>query len=200
MKILDRTIGLIVIKTTVMVSMVIIAIQSFLALVQQFSLVGTHGYTVRQALLFVPMQLPIAFYQLFPMAGFLGALIALSRLSASSELIVMRVSGVSIVRIGWSVIKASILMIVFITVLGEVIGPSLQVKSEQMEQAIISPDSKDVLLKSIWLHQGDTFTHIGKLENANTMTDITRYHFNNNDQMTQVTSAKMGQLQDGQWL
>src|SRR3990167_7054153 len=97
--ILDHYIARTVIMATLLVSVVVIGIQSFLALIQQISFVGQNGYTIWKACSFTLMQLPAEFYQIFPMAGFLGAMVGLSRLSATSQLIVMRVSGVSVARI-----------------------------------------------------------------------------------------------------
>ncbi|EKD76920.1 MAG: hypothetical protein ACD_42C00533G0002, partial [uncultured bacterium] len=131
MKILDRYIRRTLIISTIMVSAVIIGLQSFLSLVQQFHYVGDHDYSMWRAFLFVPMQLPAQFYQLFPMAGFLGALIGLSRLASTSQLIVMRASGVSVMRIAWSVMKAGILMIIVVTAIGEGMGPHWQLQSER---------------------------------------------------------------------
>lgn len=199
MKILDRYIRHAVIFSTFLVSAVIIGIQSFLALIQQFQYVGRYGYTMLQAFLYVPMQLPAQFYQLFPIAGFLGALIALTRLSSSSQLIVMRASGVSIKRIAWSVMKAAVLMIVVVTAIGEGVGPLLQQHSEQARQKMLSSQHHDSLLESVWLHQADGFTHISQLKNQDTMIDITRYRFDPSGRLTQVVDAKSGRLVDGQW-
>src|SRR3990167_4750567 len=192
MKILDRYIRHTVIFSTFLVSAVIIGIQSFLALIQQFQYVGQYGYTMWQAFLYVPMQLPAQFYQLFPIAGFLGALIGLTRLSSTSQLIVMRASGVSIKRIAWSVMKAAVLMIVIVTVIGEGIAPVLQQYSEQARQKTLSSPNHVSLLDSVWLHQADGFTHISRLTNKNTMLDITRYRFGSDGRLVQAINAKSG--------
>ena len=70
--------------------------------------------------------MPAELYQLFPVAGFLGGLIGLGRLASTSELIVMRAAGVSIARIAWAVVKAALLMLVVITVVGEWQAPTWQ--------------------------------------------------------------------------
>lgn len=200
MKILDRYIRSTVIISTVLVSAVILGIQSFLSLVQQFQYVGQHGFTMVQAFLYVPMQLPAQFYQLFPIAGFLGALIGLTRLSSSSQLIVMRASGVSIVRITWSVMKAAVLMIIVVTAVGEGMGPSLQQHSELMQQKTLSASSgQHALLSNVWLHQHNGFTHIAVLKNQKTMLDIVRYHFVDSGQLSGVTAIKSGYEHNGQW-
>jgi len=199
MKILDRLIRRTIILSTLSVNAVIIALQSFLSLVQQFNFLGQHGYSLWNILAFVPMQIPAQFYQLFPMAGFLGALIGLGRLSMTSELIIMRASGVSIMQIAWSVTKTALVMIIVVTAIGEGIGPLCQQKSAQMQQAALSSSTHASLLKSVWLHQGNSFTHIGALKDHDTMIDITRYRFTRNDRLDQATSAVSGRLMDHRW-
>lgn len=199
MKILDRYIRRTVISTTLLVSLAFAAIQAFLALVQEFQYIGTNHYTLSKAFIFVPMQLPAQFYQLFPMVAFLGTMIGLGRLSSSSQLIVMRTSGVSIARIVWSVMKAAIIMIVVMTILGEGMGPVWQQKAENIHQTALYPSSSHGILKSIWLHHGSSFTHIGELKNDNTMSNVTRYQFGSDGQLQRATYAQSGQMVNGQW-
>jgi lipopolysaccharide export system permease protein len=199
MHILDRYISRTIIVSTLMVSAVIVGIQSFLAVVSQLQSVGVQHYTVWDALLSVPMELPSQYYQLFPMAGFLGAMIGLGKLSASSELIVMRSAGVSMKRIAWSVMKAAILMIIFMTWFGEGVGPLWQQHAEKMRYDDLSPTHTAVLLKSVWLHEGNTFTHIHHLENNNTMKGIVRYQFDGNGKLLQTSAAETGKNDGAGW-
>lgn len=199
MKILDRYICSTLIKSTLMVCLVIVVIQSFLSLVQQFQYVGQNNYTMWDAFFFMLMQVPAQFYQLFPMSGFLGVLIGLSRLAANSELIVMRASGVSVFRIAFSVIKAALIMIIIATIIGEGIAPSLQQQSEKVRETLLFPPKTHSLLNSIWLHDGNTFTRIGVLENQNAIFHITRYRFNMNGQLDEATLARSGKLEKTEW-
>lgn len=199
MKILDHTIRNSILISTLIISAVILALQSFLSLIQQFHHVGDAQYTMWKAFLFVPMQLPTQFYQLFPMVAFFGVLIGLTRLSSTSQLIVMRASGISVMRIAWSVIKTGILMIIVVTIIGEGAGPHWQQQSARMRQAALFPPLKNSLLESVWLHQGNTFTHIDELKNKDEMEDITRYHFSSGGRLERATTAPSGYFEKGEW-
>lgn len=199
MNILDYYIRRSVLVATGLVSVIIIGLETFLTLMQQFHDAGVKGYGLWQAFLFVPMQLPAQFYQLFPMAGFLGALIGLGGLSASSQLAVMRASGVSVNRILWSVLKAAILMVVVMTIIGEGVGPWWQQKAAIMKQKILFPASDGSLLQSIWLHQGNNFVHIGAVVNKDTLQDITRYQFSTQGDLQAASFAKTAQRINGMW-
>lgn len=199
MKILDRYILKQLVVSTAFVSLVLIAIQSFLNMVQEMHLIGTGDYGLIQVLTYVLMQLPASFYQLFPMGLFLGCLVGLGRLAASSELIVMRAAGFSIMRIGYSVVKAALLMIVVVTVIGEGFGPYLQKVSNTMRQHWLDPAPKAAVLSDVWMRQGDSYVYVAHIKNNQTIEGLTEYSFYPDGRMKQITSAKTGVLQSGQW-
>lgn len=199
MKLIDRIVVVHIIESTLLVSAVILSIQFFLNIVQEFYAIGTHDYTVWHAFLFSLMQLPAQFYELFPMAGFLGALTGLGRLSATSQLIVIRMSGVSISMLVTSVIKAALIMIIIVTVLGEGLGLHWQQKADTWRRAWIAGKTNAETLHSIWLRQGNHFTHIGQLNSQDTISDVTRYYFSNNDRLLRASYAPTGKLENGHW-
>lgn len=199
MKKIDSIIRDSIFISTLMVSAVIVGIQSFLSLVQQINFVGQQGFGLWQALLYVLMQLPAQFYQLFPIAGFLGALIGLSRLSSTSQLIVMRVSGISMIQIAWSVMKTAIIIIFVVTLLGEGVGPLLQQQSEQLRQNELFPRGHAAILESVWLRQGNGFIRIGRLTGQHAMMDVTRYYFEPSGRLSRASVATSAQWINGQW-
>ncbi len=199
MILLDRYIRREVIWATLFVSLVLIAIQSFLMFMQQLHDLGQEQYGLFQVFMYVPMQMPTQFYQLFPIAGFLGCLIGLGRLAQSSQLIVMRASGVSIARIAWSVIKTAVLMIIVVTVIGEGLGPIWQQKSELMRQLALHTISSTGLVQSVWLREDNVFTHIQQIETDTKISGLTRYHFNAQGLMQKATYADAGKLINDQW-
>lgn len=200
MILLDRYIRHEMILSTFFVSMVLLAIQSFLIFIQELRYVGEAQYDLWQAIIYVLMQLPADYYQLFPIAGFLGCLIGLGRLAQSSQLVVMRASGVSIVRIAWSVIKTALLMILVATILGEVIGPILQQQAQTRHDAALQTTSKQLLGKSIWLREGNVFTHIQKIVTDHFIEGVTRYIFDAQGHLAKATFADSGQLTQGAWI
>lgn len=199
MTLLDRYIARTIIISIMLVCAVIIGMQSFLLIIAQLQDVGLKNYTFLHAFLFALMALPAQFYPLFPMAGFLGAMIGLSKLSASSELIVMRSAGVSMQRIGVSVMKAGILMVILMTLLGEGLGPVLQQQADKMRHRDLHPAANHTLLHSIWLHQNNRYTHIHQLINQNTMQGVTQYIFSENGRLLQTSQAPRGKYVQGQW-
>lgn|SRR3990167_948944 len=199
MTLLDRYIRKEVMIATLFVSLVLVAIQSFLLFMQELKYVGQEQYGLLQVFIYVPMQMPSKFYQLFPIAGFLGCLIGLGRLAQSSQLIVMRASGVSIVRIAWSVIKTAILMIIIVTVIGEGFGPFWQKKSELMRQLSLHTISKTGLMQSVWLREGNVFTHIDQIKTKTAISGLVRFYFDAQGRMTRTAYASSGKYIQHNW-
>jgi lipopolysaccharide export system permease protein len=148
------------------------------------------------------MLMPAQFYMLFPIAAFLGALIGLSHLAGTSQLIVIRASGVSILQITWSVMKAALGMVVMITLLAEVFVPKLQYiysLAESNKSVSLHALPSLPVPQSIWIRQGNVFTHIDGFDNVNTMRGVTRYFFGQNDQMKRVAYADLGRFENKRW-
>lgn len=200
MRILDRYILKQLVASTLFVSLVLISIQSFLSLIQEMHFIGKGHYGLSEVITYSAMQLPVGFYQLFPMGLFLGCLVGLGRLATASELIVMRAAGVSVLRIAFSVIKAAVLIILLVTIVGEGFGPYLQKTSNVMRTAWLSTEKPSAVVKNIWLRQGDRYIYVEQIDNNQTIQGVVEYLFHASGRLKQITTAKTGVLRHGQWM
>lgn len=199
MRILSRYIYSHVIMSTLMVVFVLVGIESFMEFVGQLSDIGVGNYGVWEALMVVPLQLPSNLYQLFPMAGFLGSLIGLGRLASTSQLIVMRAAGVSILQISWSVIKAAILMIIVVTVIGEWIAPHWLNHAMQLKTIAMKKHNEVNQLEGVWLHKDNSYINIGLVTRNSKMVNITRFDFDDQDRLKRVALSHLGKRVNGKW-
>ena len=199
MRILNRYIRSHVIWATAVVIFVLIGIESFMEFVGQLSDIGVGQYGIVQALIYVPLQLPTDLYELFPMAGFLGSLIGLGRLASSSQLIVMRAAGVSVAQIAWSVIKAAMIMIVVVTIIGEGIAPRLQYKADTIKSWEMEQGGRLKTLYGVWLRHGNSYVYINSVPSTTKIQGIVRFDFDDHRHLLRVSSAKAGRLVNNQW-
>ena len=199
MHILNRYIGFHVIWSTAVVVFVLIGIESFMEFVGQLSDIGVGNYGVLHAFLFVPLQLPTDLYELFPMAGFLGSLIGLGRLASTSQLIVMRAAGVSIVQIAWSVVKAAILMIIVVTVIGEWVAPHWQNEAIHLKEVAMGKQKRNIQLESVWLHRGNSYINIAAVSAASMLWNISRFDFDKENQLKRMVYAVSGKKTNRGW-
>lgn len=197
--ILNKYIRRQVIFSTLLMGLIVLGIESFLVFVAQLSDIGVSNYDIFKSFIFVPLQLPTLLYQLFPMIGFLGSLMGLGKLAASSELIVMRASGVSIHQIGLSVIKTAVMMMIVVTFIGEWVGPILQAKSNNMKQSAMGHATGLSAMNGIWIHQGDSFVNIDSVLSATQIQGITLYQFADKNRLLAAKLADNGVLVNKKW-
>ncbi len=177
MPILNRYIRSTVISATILVVLVLLGVECFAQLVGQLPYVGTQNYGVVIMLQYILMELPASLYMAFPIAAFIGCLIGLGRLANSSELTVMRANGVSIAQITWSVVKAALIMLVIVTVIGECIAPQLQMDADIMQANALGKSSMLQTNKQIWLYHNDHYIYIDNIVNKTHIEGISEFMF-----------------------
>mgnify|MGYP003693838575 CR=1 FL=1 len=78
------------------------------------------------------LQLPSRMYELFPVATLIGTLFALAQLVSSSEYTVMRVSGASLLQVGWALMRIGIPLSIVTFLAGEFVAPQAALLSQQV--------------------------------------------------------------------
>ena len=106
-----------------MVMLGLLAMFSFFDLIQELDSLGRGNYDISKMLVFVLLSIPGHVYDVVPVAVLVGMMYSLGTLARNSELIVMRVSGLSIVNIGYILIKVGLLFTVITFFVGELITP-----------------------------------------------------------------------------
>ncbi len=198
MKIISGYIRQSILESTLLCLLTLAGVQCFINLINLSGDLGKGSLTLGMAVLVVLMKLPADLYQMFPMVGFVGCLLGLGRLSSNSELIVIRSSGVSVARIALSVVSAAVIMIVLMTVVGEVIAPSLS----ESAQYIKHPDQKHgaAHLHDVWLHEGQSFVYIAQVQSSDRMRSVSRFDFDDQHHLIAYWKAPHAIKVNQQWV
>jgi len=199
MRILNRYIASHVISATALVVLVLVGVESFMLFVGQLSDMGQAHYGLLQSMVYVGLSLPSNFYQLFPMAGLLGCLLGLGRLASTSQLVVMQTAGVSVSRITLSVIQAAILMLIVVTIIGEVLAPRLQHQADDYKAVALNRAIGLHAFGGTWLHDGRNFVYLRSLVSQKALRDVTVYSFSPSYRLMAISYAKRGNLVQGRW-
>jgi len=200
MKILNKYIGKNIIETTALVVLTLLALEAFIQFTREFPYLDSGSYGLKEVLMYVPLTLPLNIYQLFPMAGLLGSILALGLLSSHSELIIMRTSGVSFLKISLSVMKTALLLTIVMAIIGEVIGPYLKNVAQAIKTESISNGQTIVTQKGVWLRNKNIFVHVEKTLPSNHIQDITKYTFDNANRLQSTALAKDGYYNNNKWV
>ncbi|MFT4060343.1 MAG: LPS export ABC transporter permease LptG [Legionella sp.] len=177
MRILDRYIAKTVLTSIGLVTLMLVGLQIFILFVDQLSDLGKLDYGIMQAAIFVLLQMPYQVYLFFPMASLLGCLIGLGIMANHSELVVMRASGMSILQITAAVLKASFLVIVLVTILGETLVPYMAHYANDYKMSAVSGGQTLRTSKGFWLRNHNDFISIGLILPDNVLRNIYQFRF-----------------------
>nr|WP_035921279.1 LPS export ABC transporter permease LptG [Legionella moravica] len=177
MKLIDRYIAKTVLSAIGLVTLMLAGLQVFILFVNQLDELGRVDYGIAQAAVFVFLQMPYQVYLFFPMASLLGCLIGLGLMASHSELVVMRAAGVSIGQITAGVLKASIVVVILVTVLGEVLTPMMSHYANDYKMAAISGGQTLRTPKGIWLRYGNDFISISSVQPDNVLQNVYQFRF-----------------------
>jgi len=177
MKIIDRYLAKQSIAAILLVSVALLGFDLFFTLVHELKVVGKAQYTLSMALNYLLLTAPTRLYAMFPWSALIGTLISLGALANHSELVVLRTAGVSVMRIGWAVLKGTFILLVVVLFLGEGIGPVTEKLAQNMRMSALSSGQTIETSDGWWLRQGREFIHVQSVKSDQNLLGLTCYQF-----------------------
>ncbi len=201
MRIIDRYIGISVTLNVFMVLFVLTALLGFFSFFGQFD-EFQNDYGTLEALMYVGYTLPRRAYEVFPIAVLIGGLMGLGSLATHNEIMVIRIAGVSVRRITFSVLKAGMILMALAIALGELVAPASEKRAQDFR--IEKKKIGNIALKyksGYWVRNKKMMINIREAkEGGNLILDIKIYEFDENRKLVLVTHAKKGRYIGGKWL
>jgi lipopolysaccharide export system permease protein len=198
--VLDRYIARAITSGCLMACFVMLSVFAFVDFVSQLNSVGTGDYGALQAAVFVLMRLPQRLFELSPSILLLGGILSLGAMAANSELIVMRASGISTMRITRSVLQAGFVIAILVAVLGEYVVPSATrsakaYRAEAMEKKLIVGGTND-----IWARDGNRYVNVKQILPDHQLQNIYVYELDENRELSAMLYAEHAQYQNDEWV
>ncbi len=203
------------VMATLALMVVLIGMIELLELVRRAANLA-HGVPFGIMLQMVILKLPSSIEQIYPLTFLIGGMVALSRLTRSSELIVARAAGVSVWQFllpGLTV--AMVLGIVFVTVVNPISALTIS-RFDRLEGKYISGRSSllSVLPSGLWLRQaGETdirihdvvateyIIHAMRVNQSNfALESVTFFLFDSGHHFIGRIDAPRASLEKGHWL
>ncbi|SFD89385.1 LPS export ABC transporter permease LptG [Nitrosomonas sp. Nm166] len=151
---------------------VLLPLFSFFDLLDQLDDVGRGTYRVKDAFLYTAMLLPRRFIQIAPFVALLGTVIALGKLAVNSELIALRVAGISPLRISLAPLSVGILLLLSIAVLEQSVAPQLQQKAITHRAVALEQSAELGKNLGIWTRNEQNILRIGHMLHPKKAADI----------------------------
>lgn len=180
------------------VSLALLGLDLVFSLITELKLIGRGSYTLGGVLSFLGLTLPTRYYAMFPWAALLGTIISLGNLANHRELVVMRTSSISVFRISWAVLKGAFILVIFVVILGEVLGPLGERSAQTQRSLALSGGQSIQTLTGLWVKQGRDFIHIRTVQDGE-LFGVTRYQFDANLHLKEVSFAEFAKKIGDRW-
>ncbi len=185
---------------TLIVLLVLVSFYAIGVLVDELGTVGRADYGTLQAVYVVLLRTPYFMHEVFPVSLLLGGLLGFGGLAKTNEIIAMRAAGVSIWRLFKSAMKAGLLMVSVGLLIGEIIAPTLQHKSDQLRANWLNYPTLLQSIHGVWLREQNSFINIQSIRPNGELNNLSVYQFDDQHRLQNMTTAAKAELRDGQWL
>ncbi len=163
MTVIRGYLGRAMLRATLLVLAVLLALGGFIEFVGQLDDVGTGNYGVVQGIVYALLKLPEMAFVMLPMAMLLGSLLGLGALANGSEMIALRAAGVSPVALARAVLATGAVVTIFGLVLGLYLSPPLERYSRQYRTFAMHGPSGLASAQSAWVRDGNTIMNMSRM-------------------------------------
>ena len=199
MKIINRYLTKETTNSILLVMAGLLAMFSFFDLLQELDSIGKGSYGIGKIIIFVLLSSPGHIYEVVPVAVLIGTMYALGNMSRNSELIIMRVSGMSILKIGASLIKVGLIFALITFVVGELVTPYSEKVAQRMRikatDSVVAQDFRS----GFWVKDGNSFVNVEEVLPDAELVNIHIYKFNEKFELNSINNAKSGKFNGENW-
>lgn len=194
---IERYLAQIVVSHTLLVMLVLLVIFGFFEFMNQLGKL-TDSYTLTKGAFYTLLKLPVYSYEVFPIVLLIGTLMGLGGLANQSELTVLRVTGWSIKRILWAVLKAAFILWIVIASIGEWVAPSSEAYAKKMRAEALHQGFSIGAGDGLWVKDANRYMHVGRVISSTDLRDIQIYTLHQN-QLLKVSQVARAYYQDNRW-
>ncbi len=157
------------------------------------------AYTATEALIYILMTAPSRAYDMLPTAALIGGIAGLGMLASSSELTVMRASGVSILRLVWWVLRPALVFVLIGLVLAQYVVPRTESMAETRKATAQGNSAVAGWLNNYWHREGDSLLRIGRVEPTGVLHGMVLFRFSEQGQLQESSLIESARYEGGQW-
>ena len=177
----------------------LLAMFAFFDLLQELDSIGKGSYGLGKILMFVLLSAPGHIYEIVPVAVLIGAMYSLAQFARNSELVILRVSGMSILSIGASLLRIGIVFALTTFIVGELITPLSEKTAQRIRiKAIDSVIAQD-FRSGLWVKDGKSFVNVEQVRPDAESVNVHIYSFDQQFQLDTINSAKSARFNGDNW-
>ena len=131
MKIRERYITITLLSFTFLVLVIWLGVYSFFNFLSEMSNIGQFNYTILEAFRYIALLMPEVAYKHASPVILLGCVLGMGHLATTNQLLVLRVSGMSIFRLTMLTIKTALIFVIAVIAIGEIFAPIASDEAER---------------------------------------------------------------------
>ncbi|MDM9560484.1 MULTISPECIES: LPS export ABC transporter permease LptG [Bordetella] len=183
-------------RSCAVVLLALLGLFTFFALVDDLDNVGDK-FSMPALLYMQALALPTRLYDLLPIGLLIGAILALAGLAQRNELVILRVSGVSGMRLLRMLWLITVPLMIGATLLSEFVTPAAEIKSGEAALVFRGKASGNLMDSGYWFKEptrdgGTRIINIGKLLADGNVEDVTLYEFKPGLELRSLSQAATG--------
>lgn len=188
-------------RSSTVVLLALLGLFTFFALIEDLDSVGAQ-FTLTNLFYMQVLALPTRLYDLLPIGLLIGAILALAGLAQRNELVVLRVSGVSGIKLMVMLWVITLPLVLGAFVLSEVVTPIAEIKTSEAKLTLMGKSDGSRLNSGYWFKESDDqggmrIINISRLLAGGNVADVTLYEFHNDQELVAFSQAPTGKFQNG---
>lgn len=195
---IERYLGGVVVSYSLLVMLVLMVIFSFFEFMNQVAKLN-ESYTIGLGAFYTLLKVPVYSFEVFPIVLLIGTLMGLGSLANQSELTILRVTGWSIKRILWAVLKTAILMWIVMALIGEFVAPQSEAYAKKMRAEALNQSFSIGSSSGLWVKDESRYIHVGRIISSQDLRNIQIYDLENGH-VKGLVQANQATYQNDQWL
>ncbi|MDX3893779.1 LPS export ABC transporter permease LptG [Pusillimonas sp.] len=188
-------------RSCAVVLLALVGLFTFFALIEELDNVGSK-FTLLNLFYLQALQLPTRLYELLPIGLLIGAILALASLAQRNELVILRVSGVSGIKLLAMLWIITVPWVIGAFVLSEVVTPAAEIKYSEANLSLLGRAGGGRLNSGYWFKEegstgGNRIINISELKANGGVSDVTVYEFRKDQELSRLSRAKDGHFEQG---
>jgi len=173
MKIRDRYINKTLRNYTLVVLLIWLSIYSFFNFLGELNSIGQFDYTVLEAFKYIILQMPeVAYKQASPII-LLGCVLGMGYLSTTNQLVVLQVSGNSVLKLTALTVRTALIFVFMIIAFGEYIAPIASEEGEKGRTKALGQSFASQNQEGFWIREGGNYLNVEKNIDGNHFVGVT---------------------------
>jgi lipopolysaccharide export system permease protein len=199
MKIRERYITKTLLSFTLVVLVIWLGVYSFFNFISEMSSIGQLNYTSLEALRYIALQVPEVAYRHASPVILLGCVLGMGHLATTNQLLVFRISGMSIYKLTMCTIKTALIFVIAIIAIGEIFVPIASDEAENGRSKALGHSIESQSQEGFWIRDGENFINVQKNIDGKLFRDVTIIEVNSSNNIATVLTSEQASF-DGKSL